>query len=365
MTKYPLINEYGEINWRYQPKDIVQKLVALGLARYDWYYNAYMSAPLTVKLVQEIAAFAHRTDDIRFTRIARLLKRFDTVIRFVKAGADQIVHSSVNDDEPFGTIAFFVKDLRQKIAGIRRQKPSGFTDDRHIQPLEGGENRLGVIIGGNRRLVVVPDPKPPSDIKKLEFDIDRMERTEQISDDYGRFVDRLKFSELASDMKMDADWIQVRRVFGQNIHPLLRVDLDAEFIVVQPCRDVRMGFRIDVGIDADTDACLFSKLTGDHLNPPEFRLALDIDVEDVGFNRFADLAIIFADTAEKDAVFRYARHQCTAHFPDRDTISARSQLREIGSARPLDWCVNPKLSRFHCQSPSSRPGRKLPNSSGM
>jgi len=62
MTKYPLINEYGEINWRYQPKDIVQKLVALGLARYDWYYNAYLSTSLTVKLVREIALFAQQHD---------------------------------------------------------------------------------------------------------------------------------------------------------------------------------------------------------------------------------------------------------------------------------------------------------------
>jgi len=58
MPKYPLINEYGEINWCYQPRPIVQELAALGLASYDWYYAAYLSAPLTIELVQKIAAFA-------------------------------------------------------------------------------------------------------------------------------------------------------------------------------------------------------------------------------------------------------------------------------------------------------------------
>ncbi len=62
MPKYPLINEYGEINWRYQPRPIVQELAALGMASYDWYYNAYISAPLTVALVQEIARYAQQHD---------------------------------------------------------------------------------------------------------------------------------------------------------------------------------------------------------------------------------------------------------------------------------------------------------------
>ena len=47
------------------------------------------------------------------------------------------------------------------------------------------------------------------------------------------------------------------------------------------------------------------------------------------------------------------------------STNSLSQLREIGSDRPFDWWVYPKLSRFHCMPPTSMPGRKLPKISGM
>lgn len=62
MQQYPHIDDFGEINWRYQPRELVRELSRLCLASYDWAAKAYITQPVTVALVQEVTAFARRHD---------------------------------------------------------------------------------------------------------------------------------------------------------------------------------------------------------------------------------------------------------------------------------------------------------------
>jgi len=57
---YPLINDFGEIVWKYQPARIVDGLKNYKLAVYDWSEKAYVSQPTTLDLVLKIADFSRQ-----------------------------------------------------------------------------------------------------------------------------------------------------------------------------------------------------------------------------------------------------------------------------------------------------------------
>ncbi len=60
MKPYPSINDFGEIDWSFQSKELVQEVSQLGLASYDWYARAYVTSPVSIHLVDQLIGFARR-----------------------------------------------------------------------------------------------------------------------------------------------------------------------------------------------------------------------------------------------------------------------------------------------------------------
>ena len=100
---------------------------------------------------------------------------------------------------------------------------------------------------------------------------------------------RAEIGDLAADMHVDAGDLQSRQLGGPCIDGARMRDRDAELVLGLAGRDFGMGAGIDIGIDAHGDARGLARLHREARQQLELVLGFDVDAEDVGGKRGAQL----------------------------------------------------------------------------
>src|SRR5438874_12192800 len=119
-----------------------------------------------------------------------------------------------------------------------------------------------------------------------------------------RVDERRDLRQLGTDMEVDPDQLEMRVTRAkQRDRFLLRY---AEFVLLEPRRDVRMRLRIDVGVDANRDRRTLAELAGDAIEQAELFGALDVETADPCFERGLHLGFGLADAGKHDVLGRAA-----------------------------------------------------------
>ena len=119
-----------------------------------------------------------------------------------------------------------------------------------------------------------------------------------------------------------------REALAVAVQPERVLDGDAELVLPQTGRDVRMRLRVDVGVHADRHRCALPRLGGDALDALELAGRLDVEAEDAGGERLADLGLRLADAGEHHLARIGARRDDARELAAGDDVEARAEARE-------------------------------------
>jgi hypothetical protein len=155
-----------------------------------------------------------------------------------------------------------------------------------------------------------------------------------------RLDKRRHLGDLRADVRLDALDLDVRVLRGRLVGGRGLLERDAELVAARPRRDLRVGVRVDVGIDPDRDRRLHAQLAGDVVDPRELGLALDVEREDARLQGQADLGVGLAD-ARKDALLdARPRRQHAPHLPPLTKSKAEPRLAKCLTTARLEFALS-------------------------
>ena len=163
------------------------------------------------------------------------------------------------------------------------------------------------------------------------------QRAHEIGQQRKGVVERLQVGDLAADMHVDAGDLQPWQLGCAGIHLARAADRDAELVLGLAGRDLGVGLRVDVGIDAHRDVGDAPLAAGDRGQQFELRLGLDIDAEDAFVDRERELARGLADAGEHDLVGRDAGRACALELAFGDDVGAGAELRQRRTTAWLEF----------------------------
>ena len=103
-------------------------------------------------------------------------------------------------------------------------------------------------------------------------------------------------------MAVDADGLEVGIGCGLLIEGLGALDRDAELVLLEARRDVRMGLRVNVRVHPDGERSPEAKATSGAGECLKLWLGLDVEAEDAGLQRELHLGDGLADSGVDDPV---------------------------------------------------------------
>ena len=282
---------------------------------------------------KEIAALADRTNHIDRTAGNagwRFFQRHDFVVAFVKGRADQIVHAGIGYDKSLCRRALHILHRGKQNARVADQTASGLEQNFQTERLQQRNHRFGVVVESDALAAVFIRPLPPvgrTTLQSAPVDdanpatdaekFDAVERLQLLHDrnKFGQGFDKgFGFEDLRADVRLDPADLQMRQLGCLRIDPEDAVDPDPELVVALAGRNVFVGLRVNIGINAQSHRGLFAHRAG-HL-VDEFQLRLGLHVEGINtlLQRVFDFLPRLAHTGESAVIGASSRLEHTEQF---------------------------------------------------
>ena len=134
-------------------------------------------------------------------------------------------------------------------------------------------------------------------------------------------------------MHVDAGDLDARQLCRAGIDRAGARERNAELVLGLAGRDLGVGAGIDVGIDADRNPRGLAGLDREPRQQFELGLGFDVDAEDVGGQRGAQLGLGLADAGEQDLLRRNAGGQRALQFAAGDHVGAGAELGQRAQHR--------------------------------
>ncbi len=175
------------------------------------------------------------------------------------------------------------------------------------------------------------------------------ERVGELQHALERLGERRGFEDLGADVAADARHAKVGQTRGAAVRGERAGVRNAEFVSRHARRDVGMGARIHVGVDAQRHRRAPAGRGRHRIEALELRLALDVEALDARFERHAHLRFRFAHAGEDHPIGAPAGREHARELPARDDVEARAHAgekvedREVGVRlhRVADEVVEP------------------------
>ena len=170
------------------------------------------------------------------------------------------------------------------------------------------------------------------------------------------FVDRVQVGACAGDLRayvaINADHLQARQRGCMQIAAQRVFMGNAKLIAFQACRNIGVGLRVDVGVDANAHGSEFAAGERHLTQHIEFGFALHIEAGDSRIQRLAHLGAGFAHARKNHFIGLPTSGQHAREFAARDNVKATTGLgkhlqhrqRGVGFHGVMHLCVAPRES---------------------
>ena len=202
----------------------------------------------------------------------------------------------------------------------------------------------------------------------LQHDAFGVQRIDQLEQLVQAGEERLDGGDLRADVAVDADHFDVGQPQRHAIGGECRIVRDAELVLAQPGRDVRMRAGVDVRIHAQRHRGALAERAGDAVQPQQFALGLDVEAAHARLQGHAHLGLALADAREHDPSRVAAGRQHPRQLAPRDDVEpgalarqqvdhrqVRVRLQRIADQHVARACGTLELGeRIDDRAPSSR-----------
>ena len=152
------------------------------------------------------------------------------------------------------------------------------------------------------------------------------QRPHEIGQQRKRIVERLKLGDLAADMHVDAGNREAGQLCRAGVDLAGAADRNAELVLGLAGRDLGVGLRVDVGIDAHRDAGGATLARGDRRQQFQLGFGFDVDAENVFVERKREFVRGLADAGEHDLLRRDAGGPRALEFAAGHHVGAGAEL---------------------------------------
>ena len=277
-----------------------------------------------------IPGFAHRADDIGGSARTGRLHRANIMPGVVEAGAHQVVHRRIDDDERRLRALLHAHHAREQHPGIADDDAAGFEHQAdgpvlrhpaHHRAIVGrtGRQGLGRIIG---------NAKAAAQVRGANVMPHRAQRVDQRADLHEGGLQRGEIGQLAADMDGDALHVETGEIARSGVAFQRAIIGNAELVFRLARRNLGMGAGVDIRVDAIGDRRALAHGDGDLREHFRFRFAFQIELVDAMVQRQAHFIGGLADAGKDDAAGRDARRDGAQQLAARHDIGAKAQLRQ-------------------------------------
>ena len=162
----------------------------------------------------------------------------------------------------------------------------------------------------------------------LDDDAVARELVREIGDLGRRFRRRRRIDQLRTDVAIDANDLQARQVGGATVECRRGLDRDAELGGLEPGGNVRMGFRIDVRIDAQRNRRPHAMGAGDLVQLFQLGGRFDVEAADADLQPVRHFQAALADARKQYLAGVAARSQYARQFAAGNDVEPGAQRGE-------------------------------------
>src|SRR5579883_415434 len=152
-----------------------------------------------------------------------------------------------------------------------------------------------IVVHTGRRLVAIADAETAAEIDPLEPYVFRAQAAGEFGDAGKSEFERRERGDLRADMDGDSHRAETWKLRGAAERTHDMGEVDAELVLALAGGDLRMGSRIDIGIDADGDIGGDAETMRHGAQRAELGSGLDIDLIHAGAEREGHLGFRLAD----------------------------------------------------------------------
>ena len=179
------------------------------------------------------------------------------MIGLIQRRPDQIVHRRIDDGEGLGLSALHIEDAGDEDAGIGGDQAPRLEQKLAAEIADSLPHELAVF-GGKRRgrlVAAIGHAEAAAEIDEVDGEAVGPELVDELLEQRESVAEGSKVGDLAADMHMHAARIDAGKCRGKTIKRKRLAVGNAEFVLGLAGGDLVMGLRVDVGIDAERDAC--------------------------------------------------------------------------------------------------------------
>src|SRR6266542_4436440 len=269
--------------------------------------------------------------------------------RAVQRRADQVVHAGVRDHEAPAAVLLDVEHSRDENARRSDDGAAGLDQDPEGKTREVWQHGSGVVLRGQRRLARAGHAESSADIERLEGEPFADESARERRELPRGFFEGRGLQDLTADVRLNSRHDEVLQAPRPAEDLARHSDVHSELVVLQAGRDVGMGLRVDVRIDAQGYPRGFPLPLSRGVNLLHLALRLHVEREEARGDPILDFLVRLAHTREDNPVRGETRLETGAQLPTRDDVRSRAQLCQetqdgqirIGLGRVTDQMRDP------------------------
>ncbi len=309
---------------------------------------------------KEVTRLAHRAYHVDHRRRpARPRHRQNLVVRLVQRRPDQVVHRRIDDHKRLHAVAFHLQHPRQQPACLRHHEASRLQQQVRVQPSRRLVHRGGVVLHLARRIelrllrrIAVVDAQAAARVHVANVVPIFSQLADQPRNPRQCRGKRLNGAYLRADMHAHSGRIQPPPPHRLAVDRPRQPDLDAELVLAQAGRNIRMRFRKNIGIHPQREPRAHAQRLRPRRQQRQLSLRLHVEQQDSRLQRRVNLPGLLAYAGEDHSLQRlFARPPHPLQFAPADDVEARAKLRQ----QPQD---RQRRVRLHRVADRRRPSRK-------
>ena len=187
---------------------------------------------------------------------------------------------------------------------------------------------MDIIASSGRVLSGIANAQATAQIEVLDLQSLGFKAIEQSQHFFAGFCEGIEFRQLGANMAIQPGNSQIGKLPGRGIQGFRLIKGNPKLIFLEAGRNIRVSFRVHVGVDAEAHRCSFVHITRNPVEHFQFRPGFHIETEYPHFKRGPHFIRPLTHARKYDFLRITARFQHPLEFAARNNIKAAAEPGE-------------------------------------